>query len=152
MPSKPRARTRPGRDRPRPLQSRNDHRRVGTQRDRWPGAARGVGGVPADAHGAGGVPAEERCAAVMRATGVVLLLVALAGCVGPARTPTAYEAKAGQAAAEALSQVRTALLAVDAGAGGRLPSAYEETVLVDAEAGIGSVRTSFDSIQPPADP
>jgi len=88
----------------------------------------------------------------MRATGLVLLLVALAGCVGPARTPTAYEAKAGQAAAEALSQVRTALLAVDAGAGGRLPAAYEETVLVDAEAGIGSVRTSFDSIQPPADP
>jgi hypothetical protein len=81
-----------------------------------------------------------------------LLAVLAAGCVGPARTLTAYEAKAGQAATEALSHLRTALLAVRTGRDGRLLATYQETVLVDAEEGIGSVATSFDSIQPPDDP
>ncbi|MFL6130253.1 MAG: hypothetical protein ACJ73E_14460 [Mycobacteriales bacterium] len=82
----------------------------------------------------------------------VLLVLALAGCVGPAGTPAGYEAKAGQAAAEGLSHLRTALLTVRTSVDGQLPAAYEETVLVDAEEGVGSVRASFDSIQPPADP
>lgn len=83
---------------------------------------------------------------------LAVLAVLAAACVGPARTPEVYESKAGQAAAQAVSHLRTALLAVRAGTAGRLPSAYEETVLVASEAGIGSVQTSFDSIQPPHEP
>jgi hypothetical protein len=80
----------------------------------------------------------------------VLAIAALTGCVGPAPTTGEYEGKAAHTAADALSQLQTARLAV--GNAGRMPASYLETVLVDAEEAFGSIETTFNSIQPPDDP
>ena len=85
-------------------------------------------------------------------TAVLLALLGLAGCVTPAPTTSAYAAKAGNTATAAVSAVRTALVAEDAYAHGRMTAAYLETTLVDAEDTLGSVRTTFDSVQPPDTP
>jgi hypothetical protein len=79
-------------------------------------------------------------------------LALLAGCVAPAPTTSAYQGKAARTAQDALSQVETVRMAVDAGVRGRLPQAYLETLLSQAEDGFGSIQTTFDSVQPPADP
>jgi hypothetical protein len=76
----------------------------------------------------------------------------LGGCVTPAPTTGAYEAKAGMTADAAVSEVRTALLATDAYLQGRMGAAYLETLLVDADESLGSVHDTFDSVQPPATP
>jgi hypothetical protein len=76
----------------------------------------------------------------------------LAGCVTPAPTTSAYEYKAGMTAEAAVSEVRTALVATDTYVAGRLTAAYLETLLVEAEESLGSVRSTFDSVQPPATP
>jgi hypothetical protein len=90
----------------------------------------------------------------VRAARAALLaaLLGLAGCVTPAPTTSAYAGKAGSTAEAAVSAVRTALLAEDAFVRGRLTAAYLETTLVDAEDTIGSVRATFDSVQPPDTP
>jgi hypothetical protein len=79
-----------------------------------------------------------------------LVVLGLAGCVGPAPTTGAYAGKAAHTAAEALAQLETARLAVQNA--GRMPASYLDTVLSDAENAYGSVMTTFDSIQPPDDP
>ncbi|HEY6748914.1 MAG TPA: hypothetical protein VI357_24755 [Mycobacteriales bacterium] len=86
----------------------------------------------------------------MRWLPAVLAIAALTGCVGPAPTTGEYEEKAAHTAADALSQLQTARLAV--GNAGRMPASYLETVLVDAEEAFGSIESTFDSIQPPDDP
>jgi len=80
----------------------------------------------------------------------VLVVLALAGCVGPAPTTDQYQGKAAHTAADALAQLETARLAVEHA--GRLSAAYLETVLVDAEEAFDSIENTFDSIQPPDDP
>jgi hypothetical protein len=85
----------------------------------------------------------------LRTSAVAVLALLLTGCVTPAPTTSAYAGKAANTAQTAVSAVRTALLAEDAYARGRLTSAYLETTLVDAEDSLGSVRTTFDSVQPP---
>jgi hypothetical protein len=85
----------------------------------------------------------------VRAGGLVGLALLLTGCVTPAPTTSAYEGKAGGTAQAAVSAVRTALLAEDAYAHGKLTAAYLESTLVDAEDSLGSVQTTFDSVQPP---
>jgi len=89
---------------------------------------------------------------VTRALGlaVAATVLLLAGCVAPAPTTAAYEAKAGMTADAAVSEVRTALVATDAYLHGRMGSAYLETMLVAAEEALGSVQDTFDSVQPPA--
>jgi hypothetical protein len=87
---------------------------------------------------------------VRRLLCVLPVVLALTACVGPVRSTGQYEGKAAHTAAEARSQLETARLAVDNA--GRMPSAYLETVLVDAEEAFGSIETTFDSIQPPDDP
>ena len=77
---------------------------------------------------------------------------ALASCVAPAPTTSAYEGKAVRTASDALSQVETARMAVRAAAGGRMTRAYLEVVLTDAEDAFGSIQNTFDSVQPPDDP
>jgi hypothetical protein len=77
-------------------------------------------------------------------------LLALTGCVGPARTTGEYAGKAAHTAAAALAQLETARLAVQNSGG--MPESYLDTVLSDAEDAYGSVQTTFDSIQPPDDP
>jgi hypothetical protein len=81
---------------------------------------------------------------------VALVLVGLTACVGPAPTVGQYEGKAAHTAQDALSQLETARLAVENAT--RMPAAYLETVLVDAEQSFGSVQATFDSIQPPDEP
>ena len=79
-------------------------------------------------------------------------VVLVAGCVAPAPTTSAYESKAGMTAEAALSELRTALVATDTYTRGGMPAPYLETLLVDAEESLGSVITTFDSIQPPDAP
>jgi hypothetical protein len=73
----------------------------------------------------------------------------LTGCVAPATTTSGYASKAGRTAQAAVSAVRTALLAEDAYLRGRLTGTYLETTLREAEGTVGSVRSTFDSMQPP---
>ena len=84
------------------------------------------------------------------AVGTAALAAVLTGCVAPATSTSSYEAKAAMTADDAVSAVRTALLAQDAYLDGRMTAAYLETVLVESEGAVGSVRTTFASIQPPA--
>ncbi len=84
--------------------------------------------------------------------GIVLSTLALPGCVAPAPDDAAYESKAVLTAQSALSAARTALLGTRTHADDRLPGTYLEPVLVDAEQALGSVRATFDSVQPPATP
>jgi hypothetical protein len=85
----------------------------------------------------------------LRTGGLAVLALLLTGCVTPAPTTSAYGGKAGSTAQAAASAVRTALLAEDAFGRERLTAAYLESTLVDAEDTLGSVRTTFDSIQRP---
>jgi hypothetical protein len=85
----------------------------------------------------------------LRVGSVAVLALLLTGCVTPAPTTSAYEGKAASTAQAAVSAVRTALLAEDAYARGKLTAAYLESTLVDAEESLGSVQTTFDSVQPP---
>jgi len=82
--------------------------------------------------------------------GVLLGTLAVSGCVAPAHDDAAYESKAVLTAQAALSASRTALLGARTYAEQRMPGGYLEPVLVDAEQQLGSVQTSFDSVQPPA--
>lgn len=81
--------------------------------------------------------------------GIAVCTLALAGCVAPAPDDAAYESKAAGTAQAALSEARTALIAAHTSADDRLPGTYLEPVLVDAEQALGSVQTTFDSVQPP---
>ena len=89
-----------------------------------------------------------------RALGTIVAAAGLllGGCVAPAPSASAYEAKAGMTADAAVSEVRTALVATDAYLLGRMGAAYLETLLVEAEEALGSVHDTFDSVQPPAAP
>lgn len=84
--------------------------------------------------------------------GLLLAGPLLAGCVAPAPTDAAYRSKAARTANDALSQVETARMAVDASQRGRLTQAYLEVLLSGAEDSFGSVQQTFDSVQPPDDP
>lgn len=79
----------------------------------------------------------------------LLLLTALTGCVGHARTTGAYRGKAHLSAQAAASALQTARLAVQSSAKGNLLDTYLETVLSQSEDDFGSVQQQFDSIQPP---
>jgi len=86
----------------------------------------------------------------MRAPLIVMAAaLVLAGCVGPARTTSAYEGKATRTANDALSQVQTARLTVQASLQGKMLQSYMETVLSDAEDALSSIQATFGSIQPP---
>jgi hypothetical protein len=76
-------------------------------------------------------------------------MLALSGCVGPARTTHTYESKAVRTANDSLSELQTALLSVDTSLRGRMMHAYLETVLSQSEDAFSSIQNTFDSIQPP---
>jgi hypothetical protein len=80
------------------------------------------------------------------------MVLALSGCVGPARTTHTYESKAVRTANDSLSALQTALLAVHASQQGRLMHAYLKTVLTESEDAFSSIQNTFDSIQPPDTP
>jgi hypothetical protein len=80
---------------------------------------------------------------------VIAVALVLAGCVGPARTTSGYEGKATRTANDALSQVQTARLTVQASLHGKMLQSYMETMLSDAEDALSSIQATFGSIQPP---
>jgi hypothetical protein len=84
---------------------------------------------------------------------VVAACAAAAGCVphpvGPARTDSGFERKAGSTLSGALSTTRTASLAVDTLLRGSAFEPYTCSVLSEAEDSLGGVRGTFASIQPP---
>jgi hypothetical protein len=81
--------------------------------------------------------------------GAIVLVFALTGCVGPARTTATYQGKAVRTARDSLSELQTALLSVQTSQRGRMMQAYLETVLSEAEDAFSSIQATFDSIQPP---
>jgi hypothetical protein len=83
---------------------------------------------------------------------VLVLLVGLTGCVGPARTTSSYVGKAVRTANDSESSIQTALLTVETSLRGRLMQAYLETVLSESEDALSSIQNTFDSIQPPNTP
>jgi hypothetical protein len=92
-----------------------------------------------------------RTRGTVRAAGALLAL-ALAGCVAPAPTLSAYRSKAARTASDALSQVQTARLVADQVLRGRVTFAYAKVVVSDAEDAYGSIQQTFDSVQPPDEP
>jgi hypothetical protein len=80
---------------------------------------------------------------------LLVAVVALAGCVGMARTTPAYRGKASHTAGAAVSALQTALLSVQLSAKGNMLGKYLQTVLSQAEDDFSSVQQTFDSIQPP---
>jgi hypothetical protein len=90
--------------------------------------------------------------AAARVAPAVALALALAGCVAPAPTVSAYESKAARTAHNALSAVQTAQLGLAASQQGRLTRQYLAVLLSDSEDAFGSIQQTFDSVQPPDDP
>src|SRR3954452_15145980 len=79
----------------------------------------------------------------------LLLALLCTACVGPARTTSTYQGKAGHTAEAALSQLQTALLAVSSSTHGNMLHSYLLVVLSESEDNFSSIQTTFDSIQPP---
>jgi hypothetical protein len=73
----------------------------------------------------------------------------LVGCVGPARTFSAYQGKAASAADEMRSSVATALLAVRVAQADHAFLPYISVTIADAERDASGIQGAFDSIQPP---
>jgi hypothetical protein len=90
----------------------------------------------------------------MKVRQLLLLLISvlvLASCVGPATTTAAYRGKAVHAAGAAVSEMETVVLTSGAVLHGKIMQAYAEIVVSKAEDALSSVQGSFDSIQPPDD-
>ena len=80
------------------------------------------------------------------------LATGLAACVGPARSFTAFEGKAGATAATALSAVQTARLTARMATRDRAFGPYVSVVLSESEEQASGAQGIFDSIQPPDAP
>lgn len=79
-----------------------------------------------------------------------MLAVVVAACVGPARSESDYRADIGNTATMAVSFIRSAQLTVDAVERGKAAAPYVGRRLTEDENGLGSVITSFGSVQPPS--
>jgi len=79
------------------------------------------------------------------------LLAAAVVLLGGCSTTSGFESEAGRTAQDGVSQIRTALVAVQAGLDAKLPDPYLVTVLEDAEDALSSTQESFRSLQPPAE-
>jgi hypothetical protein len=89
-------------------------------------------------------------AAVRAALLLAASLLALGGCVAPARSDSAYEARAAETAKTALAQVQTARLAIRAAAARKATAPYLSVLLSDTETTLSEVTDTFASIQPPS--
>jgi len=85
----------------------------------------------------------------VRPIAVVVALLALGACVGPARTFAKYESKAVHTAKDTRSAVQTARLAARAAAGRKAFGPYLSVTISEAEDDASSIQQTFDSIQPP---
>ena len=82
---------------------------------------------------------------------LMLAVIVVAGCVGPATTTAAYRGKAVHASEAALSAVATTTLATRTLLRGNLFESYAEVLIVESEDALASIQGQFDSIQPPDD-
>jgi hypothetical protein len=80
---------------------------------------------------------------------LILALTAIASCVAPARSFSAYEGKAAKTADDAASAAETALIAVRAAAGSRAFAPAVSVALAESEDDATSAQGTFESIQPP---
>jgi hypothetical protein len=78
-----------------------------------------------------------------------VLLVALSGCVVPARDAGAFKANAEAALGSAVSEARTGALVLQARLDGRVTNAYADTVITEGESAIGPIEDSFGNVDPP---
>ena len=78
-----------------------------------------------------------------------LSLLALAACVGPARTFDVYEGKAVSAAEAVRSAAETARVTAVAASTGKATGQYASVALHEAEIDAGGAQGAFESIQPP---
>ena len=79
---------------------------------------------------------------------VVAAVLACAACVAPAPSTGAYQGRAATSTADAMSAARTAVLAVETFQRGNLTRAALEVLLQESEAALGSVASTFASLQP----
>ncbi|HVE24991.1 MAG TPA: hypothetical protein VNC22_06290 [Sporichthya sp.] len=80
---------------------------------------------------------------------LLVVLVALGGCVSPALGEDSYRGKGQQAAGAALSEVATAQLVLEQVLKDNLPRPYADETVSAAEDALGSISDSFGAVQPP---
>jgi hypothetical protein len=90
-----------------------------------------------------------RAAAITIKVVIVLLLACTAACVTPARNDPQYVSKAIAALQAATSNVQTGLLVVRQDRAGKALGPYADEVVTASETALGSISTSFTSVQPP---
>jgi hypothetical protein len=76
-------------------------------------------------------------------------VIAAGSCVVPARSFDAYESKAVDSAASALSQARSAILTAELAGRGRLFAPLASVQFQEAEVGADTAASTFASVQPP---
>jgi len=79
----------------------------------------------------------------------ILLAAVVSGCVAPALDSGAFQHNAIAALESAVSATRVAATALDARAAERLPLAYADTVVTEAEEALGPIQSSFGTVDPP---
>lgn len=75
----------------------------------------------------------------------------LTACVAPAPSYEAYAQQATMTAADAVSAARTAVLATQTDEQGRMTGAALLVLVQESEAALGTLGSTFDSVQPPDD-
>ena len=82
------------------------------------------------------------------ATGCLLQVILMAGCVAPSTDSGAFRANAVAALSSAVGEARTAALALDARVDDQVTNPYADTVVTDSESALGPIQDSFGSRQP----
>jgi hypothetical protein len=80
---------------------------------------------------------------------LLLALFAVTGCVAPSFDSGAFRQNAVAALGSALSEARTAALAMQARLDERVTNAYVDTVVTEDESAMGPIEDSFGSVDPP---
>lgn len=83
------------------------------------------------------------------ATGCLLLVILMAGCVAPSTDSGAFRANAVAALSSAVGEARTAALALDARVDDQVTNPYADTVVTDSESALGPIQDSFGNVDPP---
>jgi hypothetical protein len=92
-----------------------------------------------------------RCRTGLWFCALIVMMTLAAGCVGPARTSSDYRLKTRNSAKVALSAVETSRLAARLVREKRAFATYVSVVLDGAERDVTSVRSTYESIQPPSE-
>ena len=97
-------------------------------------------------------PVQPNIATIRRpCTGAAaVLLLALVGCAPGTPDEDSWRGDATRAVGDVLSAVQTARLGIEQAKDDRVPDAYLQTVLVDAERNGGMAASTLSAVQPPA--